>query len=226
MFAIMYVVFVHFLKFGADVPHFAVALLLGQVLWSFFVEATGQGMRAIVDRGDLLRKISFPKYIVVLSATAGALINLVINLGVVLVFALINGVDFQWHILLAPLLIVELYIFSLGLAFGLSALYVRFRDVGQIWDVLMQGAYFATPIFYPITMIMSVSTFAAQILMLNPVAQIIQDARHLIISTDNVTIWQISPWYIAILPFVLIAAISIFSGFYFKKHSKRFAEIF
>jgi len=226
MFAIMYVVFVHFLRFGADVPHFAVALLLGQVLWTFFTESTGQGMRIIVERGDLLRKINFPKYIIILSATIGALINLSINLGVVLIFAVINGVDFQWHILLVPLLIIQLYVLSLGLAFGLSALFVRFRDVGQIWDVIVQGAFFATPIIYPITMVMAQSEFAARLLMLNPMAQIIQDTRYLVVSPANMTIWEMLPLQFAVLPVILTVTIAICSSLYFRRHSKRFAEIF
>ena len=224
MFAIMYVVFVQFLRFGADVPHFAIALLLGQVLWSFFSEATGQGMMSIVNRGDLLRKINFPKYIIVISSTIGALINLVINLGVVLIFAFINGVDFHWHILLAPLIIIQLYILAVGLAFGLSALFIKFRDIGQIWDVLMQGAFYATPIIYPVTMIMGVSHVAAQALMLNPMAQIIQDARYLIVAPENITVWQLNPIYIAIIPVILTVVIAVLAGLYFRKHSKRFAE--
>jgi ABC-2 type transport system permease protein len=226
MFAIMYTVFVHFLKFGADVPHFAVALLLAQVIWTFFSESTGQGMRVIVERGDLLRKINFPKYIIIISATIGALINFTINLCVVLVFALVNGVDFHWYILLMPIVILELYIFSLGLAFGLSALYVKFRDIGQVWDVLMQGMYFAVPIFYPITMVMAVSPAAAKVVLMNPMAQIIQDARYLIVSPENLTVWRHLPLYLAVIPLVIVTIITICSGLYFKKHSQRFAEIF
>jgi len=75
LFAIMYLVFVYFLRFGEGIEHFAVSLLLGIVMWTFFSEATNQGMRAIIDRGDLLRKINFPKYILVISATISALIN-------------------------------------------------------------------------------------------------------------------------------------------------------
>ena len=80
LFAIMYVVFIHFLRFGNGIPHFAVALLLGIVMWTFFIEATNQGMQAIVLRGDLIRKINFPKYIIVISGTISALINLIFNL--------------------------------------------------------------------------------------------------------------------------------------------------
>ena len=224
MFAIMYTVFVHFLRFGRDIPHFAIALLLAQVLWSFFAEATSQGMMSIMNRGDLIRKINFPKYIIVISSTIGALINLCINLCVVLVFAIINGVEFQWHIFLAPLLLIQLYMLAVGLAFGLSALYVKFRDIGQIWDVLIQGAYFATPIIYPITMISAISPFAAKVLMLNPMAQIIQDMRHLLVSPANITVWQLNSWYYAIIPVVLSLTIIIFSSIFFSRRSKRFAE--
>jgi len=124
LFAVMYLVFVHFLKFGAGVPHFAVSLLLAITLWSFFSECTNAGMRAIVDRGNLMRKISIPRYIIVVSTTVSALINLGISLIMVLIFAIINGVDFQWHILLVPLLVIELYVLSLGMAFFLSTLII------------------------------------------------------------------------------------------------------
>lgn len=96
MFAILYFVFAKMLKLGSDIPHYPVYLLTGTVLWNFFTECTGQGIQAIVQRGDLLRKISFPKYIVVVASTVTPLINLAINLGVVVVFALINGVLPSW----------------------------------------------------------------------------------------------------------------------------------
>ena len=89
LFAIMYVVFINFLKFGAKEPHFAVQLLLGLVLWNYFVEVTVNGMSAIVSRGDLMRKLYFPRYVVVLSGSFSAIINLAINLCVVLVLILI-----------------------------------------------------------------------------------------------------------------------------------------
>src|SRR5688500_16681585 len=76
LFAILYVVFVKLLKFGGDIEHYPVYLLLGVVLWSFFIEATTNGLQSIVSRGDLIRKINFPKYIIVISGTISSLINL------------------------------------------------------------------------------------------------------------------------------------------------------
>jgi len=227
LFAIMYVVFVHFLRFGQDVPHFAVSLLLGLVLWTFFTEATNQGMQAIVGRGDLIRKINFPKYIIVISATVSALINLLLNLVVVFIFMIFDGVDFGWSALLFPFTVLIIYVFSLGLAFLLSAVYLKYRDVAHIWEVFLQGLFYATPIIYPLQMVMGIgSQFAAQILMLSPIAVLFQSARAQVVGHDNViTADQVfsNPLYLAI-PYLIIVGVIVLAALYFKRNQAKFAE--
>ena len=229
LFAVMYVVFVRFLRFGAGIPHFAVSLLLAQTLWAFFQEATSQGMQAIVGRGDLLRKLRFPKYIVVVSSTVSALINLVISLFVVLIFMIVNGVEFRPIILLFPLVVVELYIFALGIAFLLSTMFVRFRDIGHIWDVIMQAWFYATPIIYPLTQLINVGwlSVAKLVLMLNPIAQIIQDARYLVVTTQTETIWGLvgqQCWLLKLIPLLIIAIVLLVGVTVFRRRSPYFAE--
>ncbi len=237
LFAILYVVFVNFLKIGANIEHYAVYLLLGIVMWTFFTEATGQGMAAIVSRGDLIRKINFPKYIIVISGTISALINLILNLFVVSIFILINGVDLHWSIFLLPLYILELYVFALAIAFLLAAMYVKYRDIGHIWEVLMQGVFYATPILYPIQMLAgphavtaqqvlaSGHAYVAQILMLNPIAQSIQGARNSAITHQAITTDQLftNPLQQAV-PYLIILIIVIVAVWYFKKTQGYFAE--
>ena len=231
LFAVMYVVFVRFLRFGAGIPHFAVSLLLAQTLWSFFQESTSQGMRAIVDRGDLLRKINFPRYIVVISSTVSAFINLLISLVVVLIFMIINGVEFRPTILLFSLIVIELYIFALAIAFLLSTLYVKFRDIGHIWDVVMQIWFYITPIIYPLSQIISMSGFGSTVaklmLIVNPMAQIIQDARYVLVTAQTETIWNTvgtgTP-LLKIIPIVLTLALFAIGVVVFRKHSRTFAE--
>lgn len=75
--------FVYFLKVGHDIPHWPVAMLLGIVLWNFFSEVTNVGITSVVNRGDVIRKINFPKYVIVLASSMSALINLAINLAVI-----------------------------------------------------------------------------------------------------------------------------------------------
>lgn len=225
LFAIMYAVFVKFLRFGAGIPHFAVSLLFATVLWQFFGEATGQGMQSIVGRGDILRKINLPKSIIVVSATVSALINLLINLVVVLIFAIFNGVHFSWMVVLIIPLLIELYAFSLVVALLLSALYVKFRDISHIWDIFMQGAFYATPIIYPLSMIANFSVKIAKLTFINPMAQIIQDARYVLTNVPTQTVWNfVDNPLLKVAPFVVIIAVGILGIWYFRRKSKTFTE--
>lgn len=227
LFVIMYIVFVHFLRFGAGIEHFAVSLLLGLVLWTFFTEATSQGMQAIVDRGDLIRKINFPKYIIVMSGTISALINLVLNLVVVSVFMVFDGVQPGLSLLLFPVTVAIIYIFALAVAFFLSALYVKFRDISHLWEVFLQGLFYATPIIYPLQMVLQVAgTTAAQLLMLSPIAVLFQNARAQVFGAENViTADQLfnSPLTL-ILPYLIIAIVIVLAIVFFRRNQSKFAE--
>lgn len=227
LFAVMYVVFIYFLKFGQDVPHFAVALLLGMVLWGFFTETTSLGLTSIVQRGDLLRKLNFPTHIVVISISINALINLVISFVIVGIFGLINGVEISRFAFLIPLLFVELYAFSLGIAFILATIYVKFRDIGPIWEVLLQIGMYSTPIIYPVTLIIqNANATVAKLIMMNPLAQIIQDARYLLTSPVNTTVWQlVHHKEIVVIPYILPFVVLVIGFLIFNRQSKKFAEI-
>lgn len=225
LFAILYVVFIKFMRFGSGDDYFAIQLLMGIVLWTFFTEATGQGMQAIVGRGDLIRKINFPKYIIVISGTLSALINLGINLVVVSVFMVFSGVSLQWSMLLVPINIIELYVLSLAIAFLLAAVYVKFRDIAHIWDVFMQGLFYATPIIYPLSMVIAYNLTAAKVLMLSPVAQVIQDVRYNAISHKVVTTESlIDNTFISLIPYMIVIVLVVWAAYYFKKSQKYFAE--
>ena len=210
---------------GSDIPHYPVYLLAGTVLWSFFSECTNQGIQAIVARGDLLRKISFPKWIIVVSATVTALINFLINLGVVIIFALINGVTPSLGWLLVPFIILELYLLSLGISFFLGAINVKFRDISSIWEVFMQALFYAVPVIYPITMVASASPLAAKIFLLNPIAQVIQDVRYFLITDQTIITWNyLENRFLCLIPLGLVLIVIILGGIYFRKRSKYFAE--
>lgn len=225
MFAILYIVFAKLLKIGNDIPHYPVYLLCGTTMWSFFTECTSQGIQAIVNRGDLLRKINFPKYIVVVSATFTAVINMLINLLVIIIFALINGVAPTWSWLLVIPAILELYCLSLGIAFLLGSVNVKYRDITSIWDVLTQALFYAVPIIYPISMVASTSILAAKVILLNPISQAIQDIRFGLITHETITSWNyINNPLISIIPAVIVLLVLFFGAYIFRKKSKFFAE--
>jgi len=226
LFVILYLVFVFFLKIGNDVPHWPVALLLGIVLWNFFSEVTNNGVTSIVNRGDVIRKINFPKYVIVLAGSVSALINLAINLVVIAIFMVINGVELQWSALLSPLFIFEIFALALGLSFFLSATFVRIRDINYIWEVIMQGLFYASAIIYPIAMVVERSPQLAQLLLLNPVAQAVQDTRHVLISDANPTLLTLSNGNVLLwlIPISIVVLVFIFGARQFKKRSPYFAE--
>ncbi|MBQ3474273.1 ABC transporter permease [Candidatus Saccharibacteria bacterium] len=225
MFAILYIVFAKLLRFGNNIPHYPVYLLCGTTMWSFFTECTSQGIQAMVVRGDLIRKISFPKYIVVISSTFTAVINMLINLLVIIIFAIINGVTPSLSWLLVPLSLLELYVLSLGITFLLGAINVKYRDITAIWDVCIQALFYAVPIIYPISMVIEVSPLAAKIILLNPIAQAIQDIRHNLITPMTTTTWEIiGNFWLQILPIILVIVLLILAALYFRKKSKFFAE--
>lgn len=232
MFAILYFVFSVLLPIGKDDPHYPIYLLIGTTMWSFFTECTSQGIQAIVSRGDLLRKISFPKYIVVVSTTLTAVINMLINLVVIVIFALLNGIapSFTW--LLAFPAILELYCLSLGIAFLLGSINVKYRDISSIWEVLSQALFYTIPIIYKISMVagtadMPSHPIIAKVLLLNPIAQAIQDIRYAFISTVGQvdTAWNyIGNPFFALIPIIIVITILCSGAFIFRKKSKFFAE--
>ena len=223
IFIILYIVFVKFLKIGGNIPHFPVYLLMGIVFWSFFAEATSTAMTSVVNRGDLIRKISIPRYLVVISSVASAFINLLLNLLILVIIALVNGVRPMESWALVPLYIFELLALVTVLGFILSALFVKLRDASYVWEVLLQACFYITPILYPLTM---VAEKYQKILMLNPMAQIVQDARWAFVSHDpNVlTSWRVLDMPLLLVPFMITPILAIFAVKYFKNQAKYFAE--
>ena len=207
LFTIMYLVFVRFLRFDDGTPHYAIGLLIGMVTWSFFSEATSMGMMSIVSRGDLLRKLNFSKEIIVIS--------------------LINGVNFSVGWLTVIPLFLELFLFSAGIAFILATLFVKYRDIGPIWEVVMQAGMYATPIIYSLTFILQRGQVKiAKLMMLNPLAQIIQDLRHFIVFSGSLRGWDlIGHKAIAIIPYFLPFIIFAIGYYIFHHQAKKFAEI-
>ncbi|PJE65272.1 LPS ABC transporter [Candidatus Saccharibacteria bacterium CG10_big_fil_rev_8_21_14_0_10_47_8] len=223
LFIILYLVFAKFLKLGTEVPHFPVYLLLGIVIWNFFNEMTVQSLGSIVGRGDLIRKIRIPRWIIVLSTSISTLINLFLNLLVVVVFLFINHVDLLRTTLWLPLILLEVYIFALGLSLFLSAAYVKYRDVNYIWEVILQAGFYLTPILYPLALITNV-TFQ-KLIMLNPMSQAIQDIRYAAVTHQSRTIYQVfeGGWY-KFIPFIIVVLVFLIGLTYFRKESKYFAE--
>lgn len=228
LFGILYVVFALVLKSGGDIPYFPAYLLLGLVIWNFFNEMTSQSLGSIVGRGDLIRKIKIPRWMIVFSTSIAAVINLAFNLIVIAIVMAINHVSLLSTIPLFLLLIIEVYVLALGLSLFLSASFVKYRDIQYIWEVILQAGFYITPILFSMSLpILARHETAQKIILLNPMAQAIQDSRYTIISHQPqvITTWRIfgGGWY-AFIPFAVVLIVLVVGVSYFRKESKFFAE--
>lgn len=221
LFSVLYVIFVYVIPIGNSVEHYPVYLLTGIILWNFFSEATVQGILSVVSRGDLLRKVNIPKYLLVLSSTFSALINLALGLVVLFIFALINGVYPHIGWLMIIPIIIEMFIFATSISFLLSSLYVKFRDISYIWEVFLQIGFYASAIIFPLA---NVDISYRKFFFLNPVVQIVQDARYFLATNTSITIWNSMRFPYVLIPFIIILVFFIIGTATFKLRSKTFAE--
>jgi ABC-2 type transport system permease protein len=177
-FGVLLAVFGSFFHLNAVFSDYPVYLLIGIVMYTFFVDAASMTMLSFVSRSTLLAKLAFPRVVIPLSTTTVASLTFVINLTVVAAFIGWYGIVPRPNWLFIPFLLGEYWAFTFAVALILATLFVRFRDVGQVWELLAQLLFYVTPIVYPVSYL---PASLQPIALLNPLAQVIQDIRHLVI---------------------------------------------
>ena len=223
LFGVLYLVFSVFVKFNAGVAYFPAVLLTGIVLYTFLSDATSNAVTSVLDRENLVRKIQFPRVVVPLAAVLTAFFNLLTNLVAVFVFVLAAGVRPTWTWLLFPVLVLILGLMAVGVSMLLSALYVRFRDVQPIWEVLLQVLFYGSPILYAIEVVPSET--ARQAIMLNPLAALIQQVRHWLIDPSAPSAAEaIGGAERLLAPGGIAAAACLLGVWYFTRAAPRIAE--
>ncbi len=186
LFGVIYLVISRSKFADTSQPFYPAALLLGVVLFTFFSESSGGAVSSLVNRENLVRKIEFPRLAVPLSIVLTALLNLTLNLVPVLIFLFASGGSAHWSWLELPLLVLILAALTAGLGMILSVSYVRYRDVRPIWEVVLQMTFYASGIFIAIAGLKPITVFGlrislAHVLMANPFAAILEQARHVFI---------------------------------------------
>jgi ABC-2 type transport system permease protein len=219
-FSVLWVVFRSI--FQSTIHQFPVYLILGLVLWTFVADAVTATLPSIVARGSILRRISFPPVVIPIAATVTALMTFCVNLFVVVVFVAAARITPgpKW-LLLLPLLL-ELYLFVLGLSLVAATLYVRFRDVGQIWEVAATLLFFSSPIMYPVTIL---PTWARHIIVFNPFVQVLQDVRRIVLNADSHAVRLVGLHGNHVIPLGVTAALLVCGYWLYQRDSPRFAEL-
>jgi ABC-2 type transport system permease protein len=222
LFGVLYLVFTEVVRFGEGVKHYPVYLLAAIVLFTFFSETTSRGVTALVERENLLRKVRFPRLAIPLAVALHALFNLGLNLIVVFAFVLASGIEPRPAWLELIPLIVLLVVLSTGAAMLLSALYVRYRDVQPIWEVVLQVLFYASPIIYVTeTLPDSIEREA----MANPITAILTQMRHAVIDPTAPTAAEAIGGAVRLLiPLAVIAAVFGLGAWVFAREAPRIAE--
>ena len=135
--------------FKRNIENYPVYLLCGQVMFSFMTNSTNQGMRSIFNSAPLLKKTYVPKYIFPLSKVTSCLVDFVLSLGALALVMVFTGVHPTKYLLFVPLVLIQLYIFCIGLGLFLAQFVVFFRDIQYIYSVITTAWMYLTPIFYP-----------------------------------------------------------------------------
>ena len=225
-FGVLWLVFAHLLRTANATEDFTLFLLIGILLFLYFVDSVSVMLPSIVTQGPTLRRLAFPPILIPLSATVTVGITFCANLLALGAFVAVSKVSptIEW-LLVVPLLF-ELYLFTVGLGLLLSALYVRFRDVSQVWELAAQLLFFACAIFYPVGIL---PDWAQKVAFLNPFVQIMQDIRHVVLGGPS------GPYDLSaadvfagaggrLIPIAIVAALFIGSLLFFRREGRYFAE--
>ncbi len=182
---------------GNSTPHYPVFLLSGLLAWNLFSVAVGNGTRSVIDNGNLVKKVAFPREILPLSVVGVALVDFVLQSAVLLVFILATSYGFHVEALvLYPLSFVTLVVFTTALTFWVSALNVRYRDVQHLIGLALLVWFWMTPIVYPGGIVQdkvmgSTAPWLWTVYLLNPLMPIIsgfQRALYFYVSPDGIRV--------------------------------------
>ncbi len=225
-FGVLWLVFAHLLRTANQTSDFTLFLLIGILLFLFFLDSASAMLPSIVEQGATLRRLAFPPILIPLSASVAIGITFCVNVSAFAVFAAIQRLQPRIAWLLVVPLLAELYLFTIALGLLLSALYVRFRDVGQVWELTAQLLFFACAIFYPIGIL---PAWAQKVAFLNPFVQIMQDIRHVVLGgasgpNDLTAATVYAGAGGRLIPLLVVALLFLAAFAFFRREGRYFAE--
>ncbi len=202
---------------GNETPHYAVFLLSGLLAWNLFSVALGNGTRSVIDNGNLVKKVSFPREVLPLAVVGVALFDFVLQSAVLLFFMIVTGYGFHLAaLLLYPLSFATLVVFTTALTFWVAAVNVRYRDVQHLIGLALLVWFWMTPIVYPGGLVQDKLTSAAApfaphlwtAYLLNPLTPIISGFQRALYFTVTWPPTATTPHVVRVLPDVSIAWLS------------------
>lgn len=222
LFAVLLFVFTKIFRIGDQAEFYPVLLLFNIVMISFFQEATMTSVMSVVNQESVVRKTHFPRLVIPLATVITGLFNFCTNMVAVIIFMIAFGVAIVWTWLLFPLIVVSLFVITLGVSMLLSSLYVRFRDVGIIWGVVVTALFYGTPVLYPLN---AVPESYQNLILINPLTPIFVEARHWIIDPSAPGAVNAAGGLVNLLPaFLIYLTVCVLGVWVFRREAPRIAE--
>jgi ABC-2 type transport system permease protein len=222
LFGVLYFVFTEVVRFGSGVENYPVYLLSAIVLFTFFGETTSRGVTSLIERENLLRKIRFPRMVIPFAVTLHALFNLGLNLIVVFGFVFASGISPRWSWLELVPLIALLVMLATGVTMLLSALYVRYRDIQPIWEVVLQVLFYASPVIYVTDALPDSIEKEA---MASPITAVLTQMRHALIDPSAPTAADaIGGGVRLLIPLAIVLLVFALGFWVFMREAPRIAE--
>jgi ABC-2 type transport system permease protein len=222
LFGVLYVVFTQGLGIGAGIPHHPQIVLISIMFFQFFSEATVGAVGCVVGRENIVRKMQFPRLAIPLATVLSSVFNFALNLVAVMIFYVASGIEPRLSWLWLPFIAAALVAFAAGVAMLLSALYVRFRDLAQIWGLLILVIFYCSPIIYTIELYPSALKFA---LWVNPLAPLLEAARNVMVGGETVSITEAAGGPIGVIGPAVVLVLTCLVGYrVFVRAAPRIAE--
>lgn len=176
MMIVLSVVFSNLFKF--DVENFPLYILSGQVIFNFFSDATTSAMSSIVSSSALIKKVYVPKYLFVLSNIFSSFINLMASFTALILVMIATRAELHWTVLLVPIPLFLIVLFSLGIGLILAAITVKFRDIMHLYSVFITALMYLTPVIYPMSIL---PEWLMKVVMINPITNILVMFRNVML---------------------------------------------
>ena len=200
----------------ASTPNYKLDLIIGLFLWDFFAEGTKAGMTSLHAKGYLLAKARFPSWVVVVASASNALMTLGVFCLVILTYLALDAhLPGPVALTMFFVYLFEYYLIVLGISLASSALFVRYRDLNQVWDVVTQAGFFIAPIIYPLAILPERVHFYLYVW---PPTPVIQFARAVLV-TGTVPTARANVFLALVTAIVLTTGIIVF-----RRYAPRAAE--
>ncbi|TFH46718.1 MAG: ABC transporter permease [ANME-2 cluster archaeon] len=213
MMLVLYAVFNNIFRFEQE--HFALYLLIGIIAWRFLANGTMSAMSSIVGKPSLVTKIFIPREVLTFSMAMSAFISSILEFAVLIPLLFIFGASLSPTILLFPIVHVLFFGMVYGVSLVLASLYVYYRDLNQIWDIVLQIGFYTAPIIYPLSLVPEKYMFYY---LLNPITR-------LMVMYRDILLYNTIP---SAFDFLIVAGYGLillaFGSAVFRRLSPRFAE--